>query len=66
MKTEFDIQCENFTQDMRVVSDWKNHFYGAAYSTRLQSAIQVARTACAELEAWMKENNEWYELPLFP
>lgn len=56
---EFDDRCKQFTELMAAVTNWKQNYLGSAYSTRLKTAIGVARRACDEMETWMKDNNEW-------
>ena len=59
---EFNTATAKFTQAMHAASDWRNYFFGAAYSTRLQQAVKVARDACEELERTLREGGEWSEL----
>jgi len=49
--TPFDIASTKFTAAMSKARDWKQNYLGAAYTTRLVSALQEARDACDELEA---------------
>ncbi len=48
---EYDTACAKFTDAMRRAAEWKHAYFGAAYTTRLVSALQDARDACNELEA---------------
>lgn len=41
----FDIECEMFTSAMLIAADWKQHYFGAAYSTRLEQACNEAELA---------------------
>jgi hypothetical protein len=50
----FDDATEAFTTAMRTAADWKFHYFGATYSTRLCHAIDAARTACDRLERIIK------------
>lgn len=60
--TEFDVVGKQFSARLQVSANWKQAYFGAAYSTRMQAAVSEARKACEELEQWMKANGEWYEL----
>lgn len=54
----FDTSCSRFTSTMRAVADWKNTYFGAAYSTRLKQAVSDARDACSQLEKELAEQGE--------
>mgnify|MGYP001447644935 CR=1 FL=1 len=54
----FDSACVEFTTYMQYVADWKNNYYGAAYSTRLKKAIIDARLAADRLERTLSELGE--------
>jgi hypothetical protein len=45
---DFDGRAAHFTQLMQTAADWKYRFSGAAYSTRLASAVLLAESACRE------------------
>lgn len=47
---QFDRATEMFTGRMRNVANWKHHYLGAAYTTRLEQAIKEARDACDVME----------------
>jgi hypothetical protein len=46
----FDAMARSFTSKVRSAADWKNHYVGAAYATRIRSAITDLRAAIAEAE----------------
>lgn len=46
----FDNATAAFTAGMAVAQNWKHHYFGAAYSTRLRQAIRDARDACDQME----------------
>lgn len=54
---QFEAACDDFTASMDRVSKWKASYFGAAYSTRLRSAINEARVACGRLEEALREEN---------
>lgn len=49
-QNEFDRACAEFTITMSHVANWKQSYLGAAYSTRVQSAIKDARIAIERME----------------
>lgn len=49
-KTPFDAAAFKFQNDMYRASHWKENYFGAAYSTRIEQAIKEARVACDEME----------------
>lgn len=51
METDFDKMAHMFTIRMQAVANWKQTYFGAAYRTRIKSAIREARQAIAEAEA---------------
>lgn len=46
----FDEVCQKFTTAMHIAADWKNYYFGAAYSTRLKQALSDAKEAITEAE----------------
>ena len=41
-----------------VVANWKENYMGAAYSTRLHTAIEVAKQEIAAMEAALEEDEK--------
>jgi len=48
--TEFDVMMQRFTSRVRFAADWKDNYFGAAYSTRIKQAISDLKSAIAEAE----------------
>ena len=48
---DFDEMTQKFTARVRMASDWKHVYFGAAYATRVRSAIADLKLAIAEAEA---------------
>ncbi len=46
----FDRVCSKFTFRVERAADWKNSYFGAAYSTRLKAAIEELKEAIEEAE----------------
>lgn len=46
----FDEAAFKFMNDMYRASHWKENYFGAAYSTRIEQAIRDARASCDEME----------------
>jgi len=49
--TDFDNMANKFTARVRLASEWKHVYFGAAYATRIRSAIAELKSAIAEAEA---------------
>lgn len=47
---DFDKVCSDFSVACRYAADWKHHFFGAAYSTRVKAAIHFLKAAIAVAE----------------
>lgn len=58
-QTFFDGQCDLFTANMRSVTNWKQNYFGAAYSTRLEQAIRDARNSCDLMEAALEKDADY-------
>ena len=46
----FDRVCKQFTFRVERAADWRNTYFGAAYSTRMKAAIKELKEAIAEAE----------------
>lgn len=44
----FDKMAATFTEKVAIAANWKQVFYGAAYSTRMNHAIRLLEEAIAE------------------
>lgn len=55
---DFDKATRRFTEAMYEVAHWKENFMGAAYSTRLHTAIEVAKQEIAAMEAVLEEDEK--------
>ena len=51
MADDFDKMTDSFGAAMRRASHWRDTYYGAAYSTRIKSAIADAKHAISQAEA---------------
>jgi hypothetical protein len=60
---DFDRACADFTSRLKHAANWKDHYMGAAYSTRLWQAIQEAKAAIATMEVALHEDNRTAGLP---
>ncbi len=54
----FDQACHSFTLSMRCVADWKNHYFGAAYTTRLRQAVNEAELALEIIKRVIEEDDK--------
>lgn len=51
METDFDKMAARFTNRIRANVDWKHNYFGAAYATRIRSAIKDLKDTIREAEA---------------
>ncbi len=57
-QTKFDRGAAEFSITMSHVANWKDSYFGAAYSTRLRQAIKDARTAADRMEKILDADEE--------
>lgn len=55
--SKFDVECRRFTDSLILASDWKNIYFGTAYSTRLRQAIVELKIAITRIEEVLDNDN---------
>lgn len=50
MKT-LEESAADFSQDCRFAANWKDNYFGAAYSTRIEKAIKDLEQGIADMKA---------------
>lgn len=52
----FDEACDRFTAVVRTAGNWKQHYFGAAYSTRLTQACDDLEDAIEEMREALRKD----------
>lgn len=60
----FDMRADAFSALLRQAANWKHNFLGAAYSTRIASAVLLAESACREARRLLAEDGAAIPEPL--
>ena len=53
---DFDARAQRFTAKLIEAAGWKHNYSGAAYSTRIATAIKVAGDAISEARALLADD----------
>jgi hypothetical protein len=61
MIDDFDTMAREFTVACQIAANWNDVYFGAAYSTRIKSAIEDLERAI-EKARQHSEINPWHEL----